>query len=74
MAEQFESYIKTKTTPLEAASKHSKLRRQFFALKGNVKKSVRKQEQIEQQLNALGKTLDERLTETTPIKDEGKNK
>lgn len=74
LAEQFESYIKTKTTPLEAASKHSKLRRQFFALKRNVKKSVRKQEQIEQQLVEQGKTLDERLTETTPIKDEGKNK
>lgn len=74
LAEQFESYVKTKTTPLDAASTHAKSRRKFFALKGNIKKAVRKQEQIEQQLVEQGKNLEERLTETTPIKDEGKNK
>lgn len=74
LAKQFESYVKTKTTPLDAASTHAKSRRKFFALKGNIKKAVRKQEQIEQQLVEQGKNLEERLTETTPIKDEGKNK
>lgn len=74
LAKQFESYVKTKTTPLDAASTHAKSRRKFFALKGNIKKAVRKQEQIEQQLVEQDKNLEERLTETTPIKDEGKNK
>lgn len=75
LTERFGSYINKKATPLDAEVEHRTNIRQLTALKGNVKKAVRKQEQIKNQLAEQGITLKERLVPTTEIKpDKGRNK
>ncbi len=72
LTKNFESYIKEKDTPLVAEGKHRTNIRQLTALKGNIKKAVRKDAQIEEQLASQGKTIEERVVPTEPIKENEK--
>lgn len=74
LVENFGRYIKDKDTPLEAEGKHRTNIRKLTALKGNIKKSVRKETQIKEQLEAKGKSVDETVVPTQPIKENEKTR
>ncbi len=74
LAGKFKNYIEEKSAPLEAEGSHRTNLRKLTALKGNIKKAVRKEEQIEEQLANNGETVDNRVVPTEPIKDKGRNR